>query len=44
MGERARERVFKYFTWKAKAEQVREVYRWLLGERAQPDWGMPLAD
>jgi glycosyltransferase involved in cell wall biosynthesis len=44
MGERARERVFKYFTWKAKAEQVLEVYRWLQGERSQPDWGMPLAD
>lgn len=44
MGERARERVFKYFTWKAKAEQVAEVYRWALGERGQPDWGMPLAD
>lgn len=44
MGERARERVFKHFTWKAKAEQVREVYRWVLGERAQPDWGMPLPD
>lgn len=44
MGERARERIFKYFTWKAKAEQVLEVYRWVKGERGQPDWGMPLAD
>jgi starch synthase len=42
--ERARERVFKYFTWQAKAGQVLEVYRWLLNERGQPDWGMPLAD
>ncbi|MBJ6760823.1 glycosyltransferase [Myxococcaceae bacterium JPH2] len=44
MGERARARILKHFTWKAKAEQVREVYRWVMGERGQPDFGMPLAD
>lgn len=44
MGERARARIFKHFTWKAKAEQVLEVYRWVSGERGQPDFGMPLAD
>lgn len=44
MGERARARIFQYFTWEAKARQVLEVYRWALGERGQPDWGMPLPD
>lgn len=44
MGERARARIFKHFTWKAKADQVLEVYRWVMGERGQPDFGMPLAD
>lgn len=34
MGERARERVIKHFTWEAKAKQVVEVYRWVLGQRA----------
>ncbi|XXF78077.1 glycosyltransferase [Myxococcaceae bacterium GXIMD 01537] len=44
MGERARARILKSFTWEAKALQVLEVYRWVLRERGQPDWGMPLAD
>lgn len=44
MGERARERILKHFTWEAKARQVLEVYRWALGERGRPDWGMPLPD
>ncbi len=45
MGERARRRVFHHFTWDAKARQVLEVYRWVLGERAtKPDFGMPLPD
>lgn len=31
------------FTWSAKAKQVREVYDWVLGRRAEkPDFGMPL--
>jgi glycosyltransferase involved in cell wall biosynthesis len=33
MGERARRRVLRHFTWEAKALQVMEVYRWVLGER-----------
>lgn len=44
MGDRARARILKHFTWEAKAAQVLEVYRWVMGERGQPDWGMPLPD
>jgi alpha-maltose-1-phosphate synthase len=44
MGLRARQRVLDSFTWPAKAAQVLEVYRWVLGEREQPDFGMPLPD
>ncbi len=44
MGPRARERVQRLFTWDAKAAQVREVYRWVLGQRDRPDFGMPLRD
>ncbi len=44
MGERARARVLRSFTWDAKAAQVLEVYRWVLGQRDKPDFGMPLPD
>ncbi|MDP9000766.1 MAG: glycosyltransferase family 4 protein [Myxococcota bacterium] len=44
MGACARARVFRNFTWDAKAAQVLEVYRWVLGERGKPDFGMPLPD
>lgn len=44
IGERARARVYRHFTWEAKARQVVEVYRWVLGERDRPDFGMPLPD
>lgn len=45
MGERARERALQHFTWSAKASQVREVYRWVLGLRSEkPDFGIPLRD
>lgn len=44
MAERARQRVLDSFTWPAKATQVLEVYRWLLGQRGKPDFGMPLPD
>lgn len=44
MGERARARVFRSFTWAAKADQVVEVYRWVLGQREKPDFGMPYTD
>ena len=44
MGERARQRVLRSFTWAAKAEQVAEVYRWVLGQREKPDFGMPFPE
>jgi len=44
MGERARARVLELFTWEVKARQVREVYRWVLGQRDKPDFGMPLRE
>jgi glycosyltransferase involved in cell wall biosynthesis len=44
MGERARQRVVRSFTWPVKAAQVVEVYRWVLGHREKPDFGMPLPD
>jgi glycosyltransferase involved in cell wall biosynthesis len=38
-------RVRTEFTWEAKARQVLEVYRWILGRRPdKPDFGMPLPD
>jgi hypothetical protein len=44
IGRRARDRVFRHFTWDTKAAQVVEVYRWVLGRRDKPDFGMPLPD
>ncbi len=36
----SKERVRKFFTWQTKAEQIREVYDWVLGSRAtKPDFG-----
>jgi glycosyltransferase involved in cell wall biosynthesis len=36
-------RIRTSFTWRAKAAQVLEVYRWVLGARPdKPDFGMPL--
>jgi alpha-maltose-1-phosphate synthase len=43
-GARARARVMTNFTWDAKAAQVLEVYRWVLGQRDKPDFAMPLPD
>jgi glycosyltransferase involved in cell wall biosynthesis len=44
VGERARERVGRYYTWDVKARQLLEVYRWVLGTRERPDFGMPFPD
>jgi exopolysaccharide biosynthesis WecB/TagA/CpsF family protein len=44
VGEQARRRVYRLFTWEVKAAQVLEVYRWVLGERDRPDFGMPFPD
>jgi len=43
MALRAQEHVFQNFTWDAKAQQMLEVYDWVLGRRPhKPDWGTPL--
>ncbi len=43
MGLAAQEHVRQFYTWERKAEQIREVYRWVLGWRPdRPDWGMPM--
>jgi glycosyltransferase involved in cell wall biosynthesis len=45
VGRRARQRVFQHFTWEAKAQQTRDVYRWVIGHTdKQPDFGIPLPD
>ncbi len=44
IGEKARRRVHKLFTWDVKARQIVEIYRWVLGQRGKPDFGMPLPD
>jgi glycosyltransferase involved in cell wall biosynthesis len=45
MSRRAKEHAIHYFTWEAKARQVLEVYRWVLGERTEkPDFGMPFRE
>ncbi|MCX6848472.1 MAG: glycosyltransferase family 4 protein [Verrucomicrobia bacterium] len=42
-GELAQAHVRKYYSWEAKAVQIHEVYRWVLGQRAaKPDWGTPM--
>lgn len=35
LGERARARARNHFTWARKAQQVTEVYSWVLGERVE---------
>jgi glycosyltransferase involved in cell wall biosynthesis len=37
MGKRGRQLVEKKYTWKRSAEQMLEVYRWLLGTQQKPD-------
>ncbi len=44
IGEKARLRVHKLFTWEVKARQILEIYRWVLGQTSKPDFGMPLPD
>jgi len=39
--ESGRSRVSELFTWSAKARQMLEVYRFALGVRERPDFGMP---
>jgi glycosyltransferase involved in cell wall biosynthesis len=43
IGERARERAMRLFTWPQKAAQTVQVYEWVLGRRTtKPDFGTPL--
>ena len=43
LGDAAQEHVRRFYTWEAKAAQMLEVYRWLLGERSsKPCWGVPM--
>lgn len=43
MGNAAAERVRSVFTWDKKAQQVCEVYQWVLSQSLRkPDFGMPL--
>jgi glycosyltransferase involved in cell wall biosynthesis len=44
IGARARTRVMDSFTWDAKAAQVLQVYRWVLGQGPKPDFAMPHPD
>jgi glycosyltransferase involved in cell wall biosynthesis len=42
-GRRAQDHVRTYYTWPAKAQQIVEVYQWMLGRRStKPDWGTPM--
>lgn len=41
---RARERVLRWFTWQRKAEQMADVYAWVLGQGPKPDYGMPFSE
>ena len=42
-GSAAQDHIRQYYTWQAKAEQIREVYLWALGQRAEkPSWGVPM--
>ena len=41
----ARQRVLSSFTWDVKAEQIIQVYEWVLQQRPErPSWGMPFRD
>ena len=43
MGIAAQDHVRRYYTWEAKAEQIHEVYRWMLEQRSdKPSWGTPM--
>ena len=39
-----RARVRRHFTWDAKAAQMAQIYDWVAGKAAKPDFGMPLPD
>jgi glycosyltransferase involved in cell wall biosynthesis len=42
-GLAAQAHVRRFYTWEAKAEQILEVYQWMLGkQKAKPSWGTPM--
>lgn len=44
LSRHAEQHVRHFFTWENKAAQILEIYRWVLGHRAdKPHWGMPVA-
>lgn len=44
MSQNAVRHARNFYTWEAKALQIREIYRWVLGQRkAKPHWGMPVS-
>lgn len=44
MAAAGRRQVESKFTWDAKARQVLEVYRWMMGAGERPDFGVPFGD
>ncbi|SKA93085.1 Glycosyltransferase involved in cell wall bisynthesis [Prosthecobacter debontii] len=39
----AQAHIRRFYTWEAKAQQMLEVYRWVLGQRPdKPTWGIPM--
>jgi glycosyltransferase involved in cell wall biosynthesis len=41
MGQAAKQRVEDYFTWPRRAEQIAEIYHWVLGKREAPPVPIP---
>lgn len=44
MSDAGRRRARALFEWDAKARMLERVYRWVLGERSKPDFGLPLRE
>jgi glycosyltransferase involved in cell wall biosynthesis len=42
--EAAVRRARSQYTWERKADQVAEVYSWVLGTARKPDFGCPIAE
>lgn len=41
---RGRARIVRWFTWQRKAEQLADVYAWVLGDGPKPEYGMPFPE
>lgn len=44
IGRKARARAERLYTWDVKARQMTEIYEWVQGSGARPDFGMPFPD